>query len=523
MNLAPKIESESPGKPLTDYERTIALTVEAARCAADIKYYATKYVYLQNQNTQKVEKWLPWPYLLDLIDIIQDHNVIYILKASQLGISWLMAIINDWMANFGETSKCLLLSQGQTEAYDLLAKVEFIHKHIPPEIALPIENSNREYISFKGNYSQIRALPSTEKAGHGFQGTIVTRDELARHEHARENFKAVSRAIDSGGKLVELSTANKEDPTNYFQEKTSEFYYHPETTKEVLKSGVELYTNPHKPGICLVFLPWNLRPVRAEGMTLQEWWDSRVVPKYTPLEIEEQYPQRIEDVFKASKTRAYFDYQALEDMGFDVCPPIRQNEIDTQNGIIRIYKLPIKGRRYVVYTDPSDGVEDPFVTGVLDYITGEVVASASGMIKADLVGKIHNTLVKAYNDATNSFEYTGSVGGIFSTVLDMLNTPSQAPRRKPDGKIEEDKRGQWISKEYKEMILGDLAFAITKRQLVCHDREFTQQAKLVTRDDSGKPMTEKKLTFDWVMMMSGLWQLQKYVPKTPYRAYTVDL
>jgi len=406
-----------------------------------------------------------------------------------------------------------MLSQGQTEAQDLLSKVDFIHSNLPEYLRLPTTTNNREELTFRGGRNEIRALPSTEKAGHGFQGTLVTRDELARHEEARANFRAVAR---SGAKLIELSTANKADPTNYFGEKTSEFYNDPLTIKYVYPSGVELYTNPNKPAQCLIFLAWDLRPTRLEGMTLEEWWDSRVVPRYTAAEIEEQFPKYITDVFKASIVRAYFEYTALEDMGYDVCPPKRKDEegnalgINTYNGLVRVYKPPNAARKYIMFTDPSDGVQDPFVTGVMDYVTGEIVCSATGMEKADRVGEIHDYLAREYK-ATNSFEYTGSVGGVFARVLEDLKTPSQAPRRKPDGKIDPLKRGQWVSSEHKSKNLGDLAFAIAKHQIVCHDREFMQQAKMVTRAGE-KPVTDRKQSFDWVMMMAGLWQLHKYTP-----------
>lgn len=466
-----------------------------------------------------MEKWQPWQYLLDLIDIINEYDLIYILKASQLGISWLMGILNDHIANFNETSKCLLFSQGQTEAQDLLNKVGFIHEKLPDWMRMPIDKDNRELIYIKANRAEVRALPSTEKAGHGFQGTMVTRDELARHEYARENFRAVAR---SQAKMIELSTANKGDPTNYFQEKTSEFYYDPDTVCNVLPSGLELYTNENKPGQCLVFLSWMLRPVRDENMTLDEWWNSRIVPRFTPLEIEEQYPSKITDVFKASVTKAYFDYQALDDMGYDVCNPIKQEDINTFNNVVRVYKLPDVTRRYVLFTDPSDGVEDPFVTGVMDFITGEIVCSATGKEKVDRVAEIHDYLVREYK-ATNSYEHNGSAGGSMESCLKNLHTPFQAPRRKSDGiSIDIGKKGQTVSKQHKDKILGDLAFWIAKRKGVCHDKEFMQQAKMVTRE-GGEPVTDRKISYDWVMMMAGLVQLSKHMPIGGFSATTIPL
>jgi len=452
-----------------------------------------------------------------LLDVIQQYKTIYILKASQLGISWLLSIYNEWVANFSTTSKCLLLSQGQKEAQDLLSKISFIHEHVPDYLKFPIDNENREFLSFKGTYSQIRALPSTEKAGHGYQATVVTRDELARHEYARENFRAVAR---SGGKLVELSTANKTDQDNYFQEKTQEFYSHPKTIKEIYSSGLELYINPDRPTTCLVFLSWKLRPVRDEGMTLDEWYKTEIVANFTPLEIEEQFPEKIEDVFKESGVRAYFEEQALDDMALEIDTPIKQEEVNTYNGIARVYKPPIVGHRYIVYTDPSLGVEDPFVTRVKDCATGERVCSACGTIKVDYAAQIHDYLVRTYNNAWNSFEYNGSAGGEFSGILKDLNTPNMQLRRDHEGKVVPNRKGLYITPQLKKAIMERLHFFIGKRQIINHDKEFIGQARRVLRDND-LPVMDRHQSFDWVMADAGLEWVDKFVPKGTVRLETV--
>ena len=421
------------------------------------------------------------------------------------------------MANFSTTSKCLLLSQGQKEAQDLLSKISFIHEHVPDYLKFPIDNENREFLSFKGTYSQIRALPSTEKAGHGYQATVVTRDELARHEYARENFRAVAR---SGGKLVELSTANKTDQDNYFQEKTQEFYSHPKTIKEIYSSGLELYINPDRPTTCLVFLSWKLRPVRDEGMTLDEWYKTEIVANFTPLEIEEQFPEKIEDVFKESGVRAYFEEQALDDMALEIDTPIKQEEVNTYNGIARVYKPPIVGHRYIVYTDPSLGVEDPFVTRVKDCATGERVCSACGTIKVDYAAQIHDYLVRTYNNAWNSFEYNGSAGGEFSGILKDLNTPNMQLRRDHEGKVVPNRKGLYITPQLKKAIMERLHFFIGKRQIINHDKEFIGQARRVLRDND-LPVMDRHQSFDWVMADAGLEWVDKFVPKGTVRLETV--
>ncbi len=522
MNLPPMTTSESEEKQSSDKETSIANSVECALCAGSVKYFLAKYLVIRNENTMQVVKWQPWPYLLDLLDILCTYQEVDIDKARQLGVTWTVMGYGFWKALFNEVAKNLYLSQGEVEAWELITKSKFIADHIPDYMRKPFDSSSRSQITFKDGYSEVKALPSTEKAGSGYNATLVVRDELYNHPEGEANFSYIAPAIDSGGQLVNLSAVYGDDMTNHFVTRISEFFNKSNTVKKVYPSGLELYTNPDYLSRCLVFLNWKLRPVRLEGLTLDEFRETRLKPRYTQHQLERQYPETIEETLTVAKTASYFEIQALDDMGYDVCPPIKQTEINTFNGIIRIYKPPVKGKRYVVYTDPSDGVGDPFVTGVLDYITGEVVALAMAKDKLFRVSLIHDYLCKTYNDASNSWE-ANSVGIAFEECIRNLGTKNLIPRRNPKGDILLEKVGIYVEDTMKSKVLfPDLAFAIAHRQIVCHDREFIQQAKLVTRDVD-KPVTLKKQTFDWVMCFCGLWQLNKYVPRVKYSMVTVSV
>jgi len=148
-----------------------------------------------------------------------------------------------------------------------------------------------------------------------------------------------------------------------------------------------------------------------------------------------------------------------------------------------------------------------------------VVCSATGKEKIDIVAQRHDYLVRQYNNCANSYEYTG-IGSAFSIVLKDLNTPNQAPRRDAYGKVQEGKPGQWVSQEHRTKNCNDLGYEIAKRQLVVHDKEFIQQAKLVQRDGD-KPVMDKSMTFDWVMALAGVVQLLRNIPKMEFHVTSV--
>lgn len=457
--------------------------------------------------------------------VLLRYQEVDIAKARQLGISWVVAGYGLWCSLFNNISKNLYLSQGEQESYELLSKTRFIYDNLPDWMKKELKNDTRSVLSFKGTSSEIKALPATEKAGSGYNATLVVRDELYNHPYGELNFAYIAPSMDAGGQMVNLSAVYGDDLDNHFVVRLRDFAYLPGTEKRILLSGLELYTNDNYPSRCMVFLGWRLRPVRQEGMELDDFYKI-LQGRYSPFDLDRQYPSALEDCFRVSAASNFFDMKALEEMELDLNAPIKQHDVDTYNGMVRVYKPPVSGKRYVLFTDPSDGVEDPFVTVVMDYVTGEIVCSATGKIKVDKVAALHDYLSRQYN-ATNSYEINGTVGGSMGTCLNELETPKQAPRYKTDGSIDPGKRGQTVSGGtsggHKNKILGDLAFAITKRLITVHDREFTQQCKLVTRDEQGNPVTSRRKSFDWVLAMAGVWQLQKYAPRTPAKIVTYTM
>jgi len=477
-----------------------------------MRYYFQKFAWIQNRNTAQKIKWLTWSYLTDLIDIINYFQEIVILKARQLGISWEIAGIGAHTVEFRDNARVVYFSQGETDAWELLSKSKFIHDNTPDYMKHNVTNESRGWLKLE-NKSEIKAMPSTEKAGRGIDATLVVRDELAFHPYGRENFYAVGAAVDSGGKAIDLSTINKfagpDDASYHFTDRVIR-------TKEqcrqekILPSGVRLFSNEETKK-ALVFLGWDLRPTRQEGMSLEQWFELKIKPKYTAIEIEQEYPKTLEEALKTPETTAFFERSALEDMLLSVMNPINTSEIDTRDGMIRIYKLPVVGKNYVLFSDPSDGIEDPFCSIVMDAMTGEGVATACGKIKADQCAKIHDTLARFYG-ATHSYDINATAGGKFDETIRTLDTPKLAARRTPDGKIQLEKRGYQINPQIREAMLDGVEEAVRKRLIIPYDREAINEMTTFSRIE-GKAQAPKGMHDDWVMAWAGVWFMSKFVPR----------
>ena len=147
------------------------------------------YVYLLDPPpAMGVIKFEKWPHIIELVESFITKRLIVVLKARQVGVSWLLAAYALWVALYHKGALDLLFSKGQLEAGALLDKVKFIHKHLPPELRQVTGTDSGQEYEFPEMLSKVLALPSTETAGMGFTATVVETDEADFHEFFELNY-----------------------------------------------------------------------------------------------------------------------------------------------------------------------------------------------------------------------------------------------------------------------------------------------------------------------------------------------
>src|SRR5215467_2474679 len=275
--------------------------IEAIACQDDFVYFLANYVYILDPEFGKI-KFELWPLHSDLADFITRNNRIIILKARQLGVSWLLASYALWRAEFKVGANVLMLSKREDEARALLAKSVFIYNNLPVFMRKKVFKQNETEFSFIDNSipnvasSSIKAFPSTEDAGRSEAASDVICDEWAYHPYAEVNYGAYKPTIDAGGKLIGVSTAN--GVGNFFHK-----------TWDAAKTPHKDWA-PDKPigtnGFVPLFLPWHLRPGRDQN------WYLRQTDEYgdTPHLLSQEYPASDVDAFIKSGT-CYFNTERI--------------------------------------------------------------------------------------------------------------------------------------------------------------------------------------------------------------------
>lgn len=462
---------------------------ESEKCRISPLYFLTKYAKIEDPATCSVIDWQPWQYLISLLDDFEANREVIIIKARQLGISWLACGYALWTVLFKSNANVLLLSQGEKEAWELLRKISLVFDHLPAFLKREKDGDRRDFLGFPSNGSRIQCLPSTIKAGSGYTGTLVIRDELDKHDYAEQNMAAIGPTVDSGkSKMIDLGSRDY--------------------TKAIETSHLMsryLKARNHEIEAKAVFLGAALRPEREEGLSFEAWFE-RVKKKYPPYQIEKEYPLTEDDILMDSQTIKYFDKEGIEFIRRDCCRPI-----DT-DGTVKIWAYPEPGVSYCAFLDPSDG-SDPHAAGWMDSSTGRVVAISHGCCKAEKCAEIFDKYNRIYNNAYNEFELNAFAGKKVAEVLLSLKTPNRRLSDMSTGR--ENKYGWWTGgnmnshKNIRELMLNEVELAVRTRTLRVHCGEVAAELDSMIKPVGESPRTPSGKHDDLIMMLGGLLCIKK--------------
>lgn len=308
----------------------------------------------------KMEKW---DYILEIADALMTEKKVAILKARQIGFSWIVSAYACWLFAFYPGSYIICLSRGEPEAQSLMRKIRFIYANLPEYWMLaPFTTDGRQELSIPfedGLFSRVVAFASTQDAARGETANLVIQDEAEFHGYIDDNFSAIEPTFNAGGQVIMGSTVNKRKAVSLFK---------------------SLYKQAPDNGWKKFFYGWKVKPGRDE-----QWYKDtkNAVPDseldgLTPEQfMEQEYPGTEQEALAPSKVSSYFDPEALDYLQQFISEPIHEvkaHDEDYRN-IRNIYISRTPRGRYVAGTDVGHGIGGDYsVTVVLDLSSGHIVA-----------------------------------------------------------------------------------------------------------------------------------------------------
>jgi Terminase RNaseH-like domain len=212
-----------------------------------------------------------WPFQLDVIDDIQDQARMIVLKARQLGLSWLTLAYILWLCSCNDGQTALILNRGLRESVELLERIKFMHKRLPPELQQRIVKESGEQLHF-ANGSRIYSLTAGEYTGSGLTAQFVMLDEWSKIRGIRKILVSLLPTLAAGGTLVGIATA---------------VGFHNAFAEEWRKaiSGSSSYYP--------IFIPWDAHPARDDA-----WYEQKRLEMPTERDLHQEYPAEWLDAFQ---------------------------------------------------------------------------------------------------------------------------------------------------------------------------------------------------------------------------------
>ena len=302
-------------KDLTEEEKEqLLIDVELDKCKDSCARFIRKWVYIEDKDKAGTDTGIPikftlWPLQLKALAAIVFLRLLVILKARQLGVTWLVLAYAVWRIIFQPGYTVVALSKKEDpDAYELVRRVEFILRHLPPWMALERSKENKERLrlfsgpTWESTKTQVtifhpgkepsifKSMAAAADSGRSFTSNLVILDEWAYQQWAAEIFDSAYPTINrpTGGQVIGLSS-NKRG--TFFEGIVKKFKDY---------------------GFARIFLPWRTDPRRT-----QDWYEKS--KKALPNSYRQEYPGTIEEALSAGEGTSFPEFTEM----IHVCRPFK--------------------------------------------------------------------------------------------------------------------------------------------------------------------------------------------------------
>jgi hypothetical protein len=306
--------------------------------------------------------------------------LLVVLKARQLGISWLCLAYALWLLIYQAPATVLLFSLREAEAVDLLERLRGMYARLPRWMQARRVTRQGETVWVLSNGS--RALAFSTKGGRSYTGMLALVDEADFVPDLGHFLNGVKPTIDAGGKLFLVSTSDKRRPASTF--------------KRLFRAAVQ-GTGDYR----AIFLPWQSRPGRDQA------WHTRTqaemfAQRGSHDDFYAEYPAMAEEALAPEQLDRRIPYEWLKRIveGED-CQEFAHKHKGPAVPGLTLYLCAEEGRHYVIGVDPAEGNpnSDDSVATVLDAESWEEAAILVGKVEPGLFADYVGQVSRYYNGA----------------------------------------------------------------------------------------------------------------------------
>lgn len=417
--------------------------------SVDPAYFLDTHAWIFNATERAWLRFSLWSAQMDVCDALRTGRHLIVLKARQLGLTWLCLGYALWLMVFRPAAVILLFSKREDEAQELMTRLQGMYLRLPGY--MQCRRVEKETLAeFRlSNGSVAHSFPTT--GGRSYTGTFVLADEADFMPDLSTFLNAVKPTVDAGGQLALISTSDKAQPNSTF--------------KRLFRAGGQ-GRNEYQ----VIFLPWNARPGR-DG----RWYATIKRDMYeqqgTDDNLFQEYPATPDEALSARSLDKRIPPSFLARVVCEATPlPFHfwGKDVPLVDGLL-VFRLPTQTGLYVVGVDPAEGnpTSDESAICVLDAVTGEQMAVCAGRYQVDVLAQKTAQIATFYNRADIMVERNNHGHSV------LLWLRERGGVRLLEGP---DNRPGWLSHaKGKAMLYDEVTRACRDGSLIVHDGETIRQ------------------------------------------------
>jgi hypothetical protein len=195
--------------------------------AKSFMYFVLNFCYIEHKDmsgeaTGSIRFDL-WPAQRPVTRLFLVNRLLAILKARQLGLTWLTAAYCLWRCITRQGFLAVVISAKEEWAIEFLDRVRFMYNRLPewlqPELAKDGSQQMRFVFQWDKEgkkplvYSDLKSLTTTEEGAQSKTPDLLVLDETARNRYVKSIYASSKPGIDkAGGQIIVISNAHKKGP-----------------------------------------------------------------------------------------------------------------------------------------------------------------------------------------------------------------------------------------------------------------------------------------------------------------------
>jgi hypothetical protein len=337
---------------------------------------------------------------VEVLNLLLNNKLNAILKARQLGQTWLVLCYILWRMIFKPVFTALVFSRRENEAIYLLGaqRLRGIYRRLPKwmRVRQVVADASHEWALSNGSIAY--GFPTT--AGDSYTASMAFVDEADLVPDLESLMNAVKPTIDGGGSMCLLSRSDKATPNSLFK-----------NTYRAAKEG----RSPWK----AIFLPWYARPERD-----QAWYEIQKQDIFGRTggldDLFQQYPATDEEALAPPQLdrripfqwimKCYRELPVLTDTGYNL--PFMQ-----------LFVAPQDWHQYVIGADTAEGnpTSDLSVASIIDRANLEEVCVLAGKMEPKVFAGYLHSLSRIFRGAPMLVERNNHGHAVLLALSEMYN------------------------------------------------------------------------------------------------------